>query len=84
MKTVAAAVAATGTVFDLAAAPQSNYVADLMGTNLLHGRLTGSSFVVRGGGELKDEQRSVMTGQTVEHYRQRISDFCRRRMSKRA
>jgi cell division protein ZipA len=38
----------------------------------------------RAGGELKDEQRSVMTGQTVEHYRQRISDFCRRRMSMRA
>jgi cell division protein ZipA len=36
------------------------------------------------GGELKDEQRSVLTGQTVEHYRQRISDFCRRRMSMRA
>ncbi len=39
---------------------------------------------VRVGGELKDEQRSVMTGQTVEHYRQRISEFCRRRMSMRA
>jgi len=36
------------------------------------------------GGELKDERRSVLTGQTVEHYRQRISDFCRRRMSMRA
>ncbi len=36
------------------------------------------------GGELKDEQRSVMTGQTVEHYRQRIADFCRRLMSMRA
>lgn len=39
---------------------------------------------VRVGGEVKDEQRSVMTGQTVEHYRQRITDFCRRRMSMRA
>jgi len=36
------------------------------------------------GGELKDEQRSFMTPQTVEHYRQRIADFCRRRMSRRA
>ncbi len=36
------------------------------------------------GGELKDEQRNVMTPQTVEHYRQRIVDFSRRRMSKRA
>lgn len=39
---------------------------------------------MRLGGELKDEQRSVMTGQTVEHYRQRIVEFCRRRMSMRA
>ncbi|MFB3106573.1 MAG: cell division protein ZipA, partial [Pseudomonadales bacterium] len=36
------------------------------------------------GGELKDEQHNVMTPQTVEHYRQRIVDFSRRRMSKRA
>lgn len=36
------------------------------------------------GGELKDEQRSVMTGQTVEHYRQRIAEFRRRLMSMRA
>ena len=36
------------------------------------------------GGELKDEQRNFMTPQTVEHYRQRIVDFSRRRMSKRA
>lgn len=33
-------------------------------------------------GELKDERRSVMTGQTVEHYRQRISDFSRRKLSR--
>ncbi|MEQ8859347.1 MAG: cell division protein ZipA [Pseudomonadales bacterium] len=39
---------------------------------------------VRTGGSLFDEQRSVMTGQTWEHYRQRISDYCRRRMSMRA
>ncbi len=30
------------------------------------------------GGELKDEQRSVMTAQTIEHYRQRIVEFERR------
>jgi cell division protein ZipA len=36
------------------------------------------------GAELKDEQRGFMTPQTVEHYRQRIADFSRRRMSKRA
>ena len=26
-------------------------------------------------GELKDDHRSVMTAQTIEHYRQRIRDF---------
>ena len=36
------------------------------------------------GGELRDEHRNRMTPQTVEHYRQRIVDFSRRRMSKRA
>ncbi len=32
-------------------------------------------------GELKDEQRSVMTAQTIEHYRQRIAEFERRSLS---
>ena len=36
------------------------------------------------GGELKDDNMSVLTGQTIEHYRQRIADFSRRRLSKRA
>jgi cell division protein ZipA len=36
------------------------------------------------GGDVKDEHRNIMTPQTVEHYRQRIVDFSRRRMSKRA
>ncbi len=27
------------------------------------------------GGELKDDQRNVLTSQTIEHYRQRIRDF---------
>ena len=27
------------------------------------------------GGELKDDHRSVMTTQTIEHYRQRVRDF---------
>ncbi|MGS2716689.1 cell division protein ZipA [Eionea flava] len=30
------------------------------------------------GGELNDEHRSIMTGQTIEHYRERIRDFSRR------
>ena len=33
-------------------------------------------------GELKDDQRSVMTAQTIEHYRQRITDFERRHLTK--
>lgn len=34
-------------------------------------------------GEVKDENFSVLTGQTEEHYRQRIAEFSRKRMSKR-
>lgn len=33
-------------------------------------------------GELKDEQRSVMTRQTMEHYRQRIVEYERKRLSR--
>ena len=32
------------------------------------------------GGELKDDHRSDLTGQTIEHYRQRVLDFERRQM----
>ncbi|WP_183166870.1 cell division protein ZipA [Azomonas macrocytogenes] len=32
-------------------------------------------------GELKDDQRSVLTAQTIEHYRQRIAEFERRQMT---
>ncbi|MDY0206441.1 MAG: cell division protein ZipA [Pseudomonas sp.] len=31
-------------------------------------------------GDLKDDHRSVLTAQTIEHYRQRIADFERRQM----
>lgn len=34
-------------------------------------------------GELKDDQRSVMTAQTIEHYRQRIMEFERRQMTQK-
>jgi cell division protein ZipA len=34
-------------------------------------------------GELKDDQRSVMTAQTIEHYRQRIVEFERRALTHR-
>lgn len=33
------------------------------------------------GGVLKDESRSVLTKQTEEHYRQRITDYCRAQLS---
>ena len=32
-------------------------------------------------GELKDDQRSVLTAQTIEHYRQRIVEYERRKMT---
>ena len=32
------------------------------------------------GGELKDDHRSDLTGQTIEHYRQRVLDFERRQL----
>lgn len=35
------------------------------------------------GGELKDDQRSVMTSQTIEHYRQRIVEFERRQLTQK-
>ena len=35
------------------------------------------------GGELKDDQRSVMTSQTIEHYRQRIVEFERRALTQK-
>ncbi|MGV6808127.1 MAG: cell division protein ZipA [bacterium] len=33
------------------------------------------------GGELKDESRSVLRAQTIEHYRQQITDFTRARLA---
>lgn len=39
---------------------------------------TAGTLAERLGGELKDENRSVMTKQTLEHYRQRIQDFERK------
>ncbi|MBX2807106.1 MAG: cell division protein ZipA [Cellvibrionaceae bacterium] len=38
----------------------------------------GKSMAQNLDGELKDENRSVLTGQTIEHYRERIRDFSRR------
>ena len=33
--------------------------------------------------ELKDDQRSVLTAQTIEHYRQRIVEFERRALTQK-
>ena len=35
------------------------------------------------GGDLKDESRSVLTAQTIEHYRQRIAEYERKRLRMR-
>lgn len=35
------------------------------------------------GGDLKDENRSVLTAQTIEHYRQRIAEYERKRLGSR-
>ncbi len=32
-------------------------------------------------GDLKDDHRSVLTAQTIEHYRQRIADFERQQLT---
>jgi cell division protein ZipA len=42
---------------------------------------TAQTLADRLGGELKDEQRSVMTAQTLEHCRERIREFERKRLT---
>ncbi|SFR43424.1 cell division protein ZipA [Marinobacter daqiaonensis] len=44
---------------------------------------TAQAVVRNLGGELKDERRSVMTAQTIEHCRQRIREYERKRRSRR-
>ena len=36
------------------------------------------------GGEIRDKDMSLLSGQSVEHMRQSIADFSRRRLAKRA
>lgn len=59
------AVTQRGTVRDLARAPRSPYVADLMGTNLLRGRLSGHRFDVDGGGDLTVGSHEVTDGPAI-------------------
>ncbi len=54
-----------GTMSELAAAPRTTYVADLMGTNLLHGRLRGSTFDVDGGGALTVGAHAAPDGDAI-------------------
>ena len=49
-----------------------------------HMHNTAKALVAKLGGELRDEHRSVMTGQPIEHCRQRISEFARRKLSRTA
>lgn len=54
-----------GTVAELAASPRSTYVADLMGTNLLHGTLRASAFEVDGGGLLTVGAHTAEDGEAI-------------------
>lgn len=45
---------------------------------------TAQDVARRLGGELHDEQHSVMTPQTIAHFRNRITEFYRKRLSRRA
>jgi molybdate transport system ATP-binding protein len=54
-----------GTMTELAASPRSTYVADLIGTNLLAGRLDGASFTVADGVELVVGAHDAPDGETV-------------------
>ena len=55
----------TGTPDDLAARPRSNFVADLMGTNVLRGELHGSVFAVAGGTELIVGAHDAVDGSAI-------------------
>ena len=45
---------------------------------------TARNIAVELGGEVRDEQMSMLTGQTTEHMRTCIADYARRKLSKRA
>lgn len=54
-----------GTVAELAAAPRSGYVADLMGTNLVPGRLVGHTLQLSSGGNLVVGPHAVADGDAL-------------------
>jgi len=54
-----------GTMAELAAAPRSDYVAELMGTNLVRGRLDGDHLDVDGGGALFVGAHHVADGPVI-------------------
>ena len=58
-------VTQTGTVSDLAAAPRSTYVADLMGTNLVRGDLRGGTLTSESGAALSVGAHEAVDGPAV-------------------
>jgi len=58
-------VTQAGTLVELAARPRSSYVADLMGTNVLHGVLSGSVFEIGDGTELIVGAHTAVDGEAV-------------------
>lgn len=58
-------VTQVGTVAELAAAPRSSYVADLMGTNLVRGRLDRGTLVVVGGASFEIGAHDVADGPII-------------------
>ena len=54
-----------GTLAELAAAPRSDYVADLMGTNVLRGVLSGSELQLIGGGVLTVGAHHAHDGEVI-------------------
>lgn len=58
-------VTQAGTLGELAARPRSTYVADLLGTNVLHGVLSGSVFVTEAGTELIVGAHTAVDGDAV-------------------
>jgi molybdate transport system ATP-binding protein len=58
-------VTQSGSLADLAAAPRSSFVADLVGTNLLRGRLVGDTFTSDEGAILKVGATEVEPGPVV-------------------
>ncbi|HEY5665025.1 MAG TPA: ABC transporter ATP-binding protein [Ilumatobacter sp.] len=62
-------VTQSGAPGELASQPRSTYVADLMGTNVLHGVLAGSTFTTAGGAQLVVGAHSAADGPALASVR---------------